>query len=133
MVAGTRISARNQTGRYMPARISPHSRWRFIRDRRTSLLRRIGGGPPDERQALVVDMLIGAEWSLIVSQHDAEATTDPRTRIEFERIAADSRRQILLWDRALVSATPQPSATTPSPPTLADIAAEIIAKREHAA
>ena len=116
MVAGTRISARNLTGRYMPARISPHSRWRFIRDRRAALLRRIGGAPPDERQALTISMLIDAEWALTVAQHDAEAAPDMRTRTESMRLAADARKQILLWNRELVAATPQPSAATPPDP-----------------
>ena len=110
MVAGTQISARNLTGRYMPARISPHSRWQFIRDRRAALLRRIGGAPPDERQALTISMLIDAEWALTVAQHDAEAAPDMRTRTKSMRLAADARKQILLWNRELVTATPQPSA-----------------------
>jgi hypothetical protein len=117
MGAGTRISARNLTGRYMPARISPHSRWRFQRDRRAALLRRIGG-KPDERQALAISMLIDAEWALTVAQHDAEAAPDARTRIEAMRLAADARKQVLLWDRALVSATPTPQAPqAPDPMT----------------
>ena len=116
MVAGTRISARNLTGRYMPARISPHSRWRFQRDRRAGLLRRIGGGPPDERQALAISMLIDAEWALTVASHDAEAAPDVRTRTEAMRLAADARKQVLLWDRALVSATPTPQVPQPADP-----------------
>jgi hypothetical protein len=116
MGASTRISARNLTGRYMPARISPHSRWRFQRDRRAALLRRIGGGPPDERQALAISMLIDAEWALTVAQHDAEAASDARTRIEAMRLGSDARKQVLLWDRALVSATPTPQAPQPANP-----------------
>jgi len=46
------LSRRNPLGRYSPKRINPDSRWRFIRDRRAALLQRIGGGAPDERQAL---------------------------------------------------------------------------------
>ena len=78
-------------------------------------------------------MLIDAEWALTVAQHDAEAAPDARTRIEAMRLAADARKQVLLWNRELVAATPKPSVTTPSSPTLADIAAEIIAKRESTA
>ena len=115
MSEGTRISALSQTGRYQPASVSPHSRWRFIRDRRAGLLSRIGGGPPDERQALTINMLVDAEWALTVAQHDAEAATDARTRLEAMRLAADARKQLLLWNRELVAATPAPQALQPKP------------------
>ena len=108
-------TARSPLGRYSPVRITEHSRWRFFRHRRDELLRRIGG-TPTERQGLAIEMLVQAEWAVTVAEHDAGAATDPRTRIDAMRVAGDARKQVLLWDRALVSATPPQVAERPEDP-----------------
>jgi hypothetical protein len=132
-LAQTRVfSRRNPLGRYAPKRISEHTRWRFLRDRRTALIRRIGGGPPTERQALAIDMMVATEWSVVVAEHDAEATTDPRTRTDAMRVAADARKQVLLWDRALTAAMP-PIVPTESPDPLAALHQHLAERQRQAA
>lgn len=86
---------------------------------RAALIGRIGGGQPSERQALAIDMLIRAEWSVVVAEHDAAEAPDARTRTDAMRVAGDARKQVLLWDRALTAAAPPP--VPPKPPmTLAE-------------
>ncbi len=125
----TRTSARSLTGRYMPARISAHSRWRFQRDRRAALLRRIGGGPPNERQALAISMLIDCEWAAFVAEHDTNIAPSAKLRILALRLASDARKQVLLWHRELTAAS---KVTPPAPepaPSLEQVLADIASRR----
>jgi hypothetical protein len=103
------LSRRNPLRRYAPKRPTAHSRWRFFRSHRASLIERIGGGQPTERQALAIDMLLRAEWAVVVAEHDAALAPDARTRTDAMRVAGDSRKQVLLWDRALTAAAPPPA------------------------
>lgn len=91
---------------------------------RASLIARIGGGQPTERQALAIDMLLRSQWSVIVAEHDAAQAPDARTRTDAMRVAADARKQVLLWDRALAAAAPPPE---PPPPPGAALAAHLAA------
>ena len=110
---------RNPLGRYTPKRVNQHSRWRFLRSRRAELIQRIGGGPPNERQALAIEMLAKSEWAVVVAEHDATAALDARARVEPLRIAGDARKQVLLWNRELSAATPPPVAAQPIDPMVA--------------
>src|ERR1700680_2281456 len=100
-------SRRNPLGRYTPTRINAPRRWRFLRSRRVELIQRIGGGPPNERQALAIEMLAKSEWTVVVAEHDATAALDARARVDPLRIAGDARKQVLLWHRELTAATPR--------------------------
>jgi len=108
------LSRRNPLNRYSPKRPTAHSRWRFFRAHRALLIARIGGGQPTERQALAIDMLLRSQWSVIVAEHDAAQAPDARMRTDAMRVAADARKQVLLWDRALAAAAPPPAP--PEPP-----------------
>jgi hypothetical protein len=123
-----KTSRRNPLGRYAPKRINEHSRWRFLRKHRAESIRRIGG-PPDERQALAIDMLAKSEWTLFVAEHDAAAAPSARARGEALRVANDARKQVLLWNRELTAATSRPAAAVEPAPSLQDVVAGIVARR----
>ena len=123
---------RNPLGRYTPTRINAHSRWRFLRSRRAELIQRIGGGPPNERQALAIDMLAKSEWAVVVAEHDATAALDARARVEPLRIAGDARKQVLLWHRELTAVTPRPAVDIEPPGAALDRHLRMLAER-HAA
>jgi hypothetical protein len=108
-------SQRNPLGRYSPKRVNEHTRWRFIRNRRAELLQRIGGGPPNARQALAIEMLAKSEWTLFVAEHDADAAEGARPRGAALRVANDARKQVLLWHRELTAATPPPASAAEPP------------------
>jgi len=124
-------SRRNPLGRYTPKRVNQHSRWRFLRSRRAELIQRIGGGRPNERQALAIDMLAKAEWSVVVAEHDAGAAPDARARVEPLRIAGDARKQVLLWHRELNAATPPPAANTEAPGAALDRRIAMLPQRQR--
>ena len=104
------LTQRHELGRLTPRRFSQTARWRFNQDRRGGYLRRIGG-PPDERQALIISQMIGAEWQALVCEHNA-ANADVRAATEALRLAAEFRRQLLLLDRDLAQTARKP----PQPP-----------------
>jgi len=81
------------------------------------LILRIGGNPPDERQRLVMDMLIRSEWALFQAEAEAAAATDAKSRVLALRVAGDARKQVLLWHRELTAATrPPPAPAAPVDP-----------------
>ena len=118
-------------GRYTPSTINPTSRWRFFRERHAEMIRRIGGGPPDERQALAIRMLIESEWDMRRAQHDADTATKSGDRYNALRLAADARKQVLLWDRALTAATPKPEPASAPQPTFDQVLADIARRRSE--
>jgi hypothetical protein len=90
------------------------------------MILRIGGNPPDERQRLVIDHLIRAEWAAIVAEHEAVAATDARTRVFAMKVTGDARKQVLLWHRELNAATRPPKPAEPEP-----IDDPLLALRKH--
>lgn len=113
-VASRMLTQRRELGRLNPRRFTQTARWRFNADRRGSYLRRVGG-QPDERQALIIAQMIGAEWQALVCEHNA-ANADARTATEALRLAAEYRRQLMLLDRDLALTTRKPpSPAKPKP------------------
>src|SRR6516164_11579003 len=116
--SGTLASARTHThrdplGRYTPVSFSPNARWKFVRSRRASYVRRIGGDP-DEREALIISQMIEAEWSALQAEAEARQLTG-KLRLASLRIAAEHRRQLLLLDRDLAATTRARAAAKPDP------------------
>jgi len=95
-------TARNPLGRYKPTNSSAKTRWRFVRERRTEYLRRVGG-VADDRERLLITQMIEAEWSALLSEAEARQL-EGKLRLASLRIAAEHRRQLLLLDRDLVVA-----------------------------
>lgn len=128
------VSRRNPLGRYTPRTFTPHSRWKFNRDRRTDKLRRVGGDP-DERQAAVIQIAMDAEWSMLECKATAR-TLSGSQKIEALRLAAEYQRQWLLAERDLDRTIPRPkpaAAAEPlKPPPIADIIADALQRREAA-
>jgi hypothetical protein len=138
--AGARIlTHRRQLGRLTPRRFTRPAWYRFSRDRRAGYIRRIGSDP-DERQALLIEQMVQAEWSALVCDRrvaEAEArvaeakgarakTNAAKDGLEAMRRAAEFRRMLILLDRDLNRATPRPAPTPAAPPkTLAEHLAAI--------
>src|ERR1700752_1255672 len=97
----TEKTSRSLLGRYTPRRVNDHTRWRFIRNRRDELIQRIGAVCPDQRQSLGISQLVGAEWALHRAEGEVEAAKNSRYRQNAMKIAADARKQVLLWSREL--------------------------------
>jgi hypothetical protein len=101
--------------RYVPTRVNEHTKWRFTRERRDELIQRIGGGPPNARQGLAIDMLVRSEWGEHVASFDAATAPDAQTRVRALQVAENARKQVLLWNRELTAATPPLSASSSAP------------------
>jgi hypothetical protein len=109
--------------------VNEWTRWRFTRNRRDELIQRIGGGPPNARQALAIDMMIKNEWAEHVADHDAAIAPDAKTRVRALQVAENARKQVLLWNRELTAATPPPAVETP--PSLDELKRRVIAERDQ--
>jgi hypothetical protein len=127
----SKATNRRVLGAYEPRCFSEHSWYRFLQDRREILVRRVGGSPT-ERQSFLIGELIAAQWDRRRLQAHAEAERE-RAKIddesgkvaaEFERLANEAGRRIILLDRALAE-TERTAKPTPAPksPTIADIIA----------
>jgi hypothetical protein len=103
------LTQRRELGRLTPRRFTQTARWRFNADRRGSYLRRIGG-PPDERQALIIAQMVSAEWQALVCEHNAAkaAEADAEAATKALRLAAEFRRQLMLLDRDLAATMRKP-------------------------
>jgi hypothetical protein len=106
LVASRMLTGRRELGRLTPRRYTQTARWRFNADRRGSYLRRIGG-PPDERQALIVDQMINAEWRALVCENKA-TNAEAGAAMRQEQLATEWRRQLLLLDRDLAATMRKP-------------------------
>jgi hypothetical protein len=118
------LTHRREVGRSTPRRFSRHAWWRFRQDRRAGYIRRIGC-EPSERQALLIDQMVVAEWQALELEAKARGDTG-RDQLESLRLATECRRRLLLLDRDLASTTraktPQgrPNPVGPQPPPSLD-------------
>jgi hypothetical protein len=114
LAAPRRYSTNSQElNRSVPRSFSRHALYRFTRERRRAYLSDLGG-PPDRRQAGLIDILISAEWDWL--RFDAEANhAEGRQADEKRRMAAECRRQYLLAGRELDRVTPKKAAASASP------------------
>jgi hypothetical protein len=90
--------------RYLPRSISADARWRFLRDRSHRYRDRIGGAPND-RQALLIQQLAGAEWDLCraeIEQAPLREVRECRKLVYFLSAA---------FERSLKDAPPPPAPT----------------------
>ena len=94
-------------GRLTPRSVSDDARLRFEKERRNGYLRRIGGGPPDERQSFLIDQMMLSEWRAFELEERAKRSRSSRAAASMWRQAAEYRRQLLLADRELARATPR--------------------------
>jgi hypothetical protein len=110
-----RITRKGLLGRMAPRTFSRQGRHRFDRDRRASLVARCGG-KVTERQALIIDQMVAAEWGALLAERDAARAPDPKDRAVAGKVATEARRLLLLLDRDLDRATPAPAPPAPVDP-----------------
>jgi|SRR6516165_6232993 hypothetical protein len=103
-----------QLGRLTPRRYDSQQSWhRFARDRRGTLIERVGG-KPDIHQAHLIDQMCHVEWQALKLESEAETAKTAKDHYGRLRLAADYRRQLLLLDRELVAASKR-AASAPAP------------------
>jgi hypothetical protein len=131
----SKVSYRNPLGRLRPVSFSDKSLSRFRDDRIGEYRERIGG-EGDERQRLIIEQMISAEWQKLRCENEAQRATG-KDAYDLMRLAAEWSRQLILLDRNLASATPRPSQSKASKPGPSQITLEqhleMIAQRDGAA
>jgi hypothetical protein len=122
-ITRTRSSQLREIGRLQPRTFREEGWWRFSRDRRRGYVRRLGG-PPDERQGLLISQLVTAEWNKLKCEHEARGVSG-KAAYDLMKLAAEWSRQLLLLDRDLARTMPPPAPQPAAPsPSLAEVLAE---------
>jgi len=86
------MTRRNLVGRYLPKSVSDKARRRFGIDRREGYLRRIGS-EPDERQALIIQSMVAAEWSALKLEFEASIAETGKEKYGRLRLLIDDAQR----------------------------------------